>query len=113
MIPTSQTGVFIYTSLYALICAAIFLRVMLFDRKGGEYQALPAWMAWLLCVLSGSIPLRFLLGGIPVPDPGSFGLAVFLLLAVFKNSGSVHHLLPRRKPSPPIQARDIYQRFQP
>lgn len=113
MIPTSPTGVFIYTALYALICAAIFLRVMLFDRKGGEYRALPAWMAWLLCVLSGSVPLRFIFGGIPVPDPASFGLAVFLLFAVLRTSGSVHHLLPKRKQSPAPNARDIYRRYQP
>ncbi|MEB5667406.1 phage holin family protein [Aeromonas veronii] len=113
MIPTTPTGVFIYTALYALICAAIFLRVMLFDRKGGEYRALPAWMAWLLCVLSGSIPLRFLFGGIPVPDPAAFGLALFLLCAVINTRGSVHHLLPRGKPSSTDHARDIYRRYQP
>ncbi|MGE9755713.1 phage holin family protein [Bacillus inaquosorum] len=113
MIPTSPTGVFIYTALYALLCAAIFLRVMLFDRKGGEYRALPAWLAWVLCVLSGSIPLRFLFGSIPAPDPASFGLAVFLLCAVFKTRGSVYHLLPWCKPSAAHHARDIYRRFQP
>lgn len=112
MIPTSPTGVFIYTALYALICTAIFLRVMLFDRKGGEYRALPAWLAWGLCVLSGSIPLRFLFGSITAPDPASFGLALFLLCAVLKTRGSVYHLLPRRQPRR-SHATDIYRRYQP
>lgn len=112
MIPTSPTGVWVYTGLYALICLAIFLRVFLFDRQGGDYRAAPAWLAWLLCVASGSVPLRLLFGGLSVPDPATVVMATFLLCVLLKTRGSVHHLLPRSPRESP-GARELYRRFQP
>lgn len=94
-------GVTIYTGVYALICGAICLRVMLFERRGGDYRALPAWLAWGLCVASGSVPLRLVVGGLPVPDPASVALAAFLLCALIRSRGSVAKLLPRRPPARP------------
>lgn len=93
-------GVAIYTLSYALICAAIFLRVLLFERRGGEYRALPAWLAWGLCVASGSVPLRLIVGGLPVPDPANLVLAALLLCALQRSRGSVAKLLPQRRTAP-------------
>ena len=117
LIPTDPTYALIYTCFYALICTAIFLRVMLFNRRGGEYKALPAWLAWVLCVASGSVPLRLLVGGVPIPDLSSVVLAVFLFSALIKPRGSVFHLLPHRKSAAAatkaISTRDLCRRFQP
>lgn len=101
LLQDAPISVAIYTCVYTLICLAIFLRVILFDRRGGEYRALPAWLAWVLCVAAGSVPLRLLVGGLPVPDPSNVVLAVFLLCALLKSRGSVYHLLPRRRPRLP------------
>ncbi|MNT59318.1 hypothetical protein D3C72_1968180 [compost metagenome] len=100
LIQDAPIGVAIYTVCYALICVAIFLRVLLFERRGGDYRALPAWLAWGLCVASGSVPLRLVVGGLPVPDPSTVVLAAFLLCAVLRSSGSVQHLLPLRRATP-------------
>ena len=93
-------GMLIYTGAYALICAAICLRVLLFERRGGDYRALPAWLAWGVAVASGSVPLRLVVGGLPVPDPATVVLAAFLLCAVLRSRGSVQHLLPQRRGTP-------------
>lgn len=117
LIPTNPTYAMIYTCFYALICLAIFLRVMFFDRRGGEYRLLPAWLAWSICVATGSVPLRLLVGGVPIPDLSSVVLAIFLLCALLKTRGSVHHLLPHRQPSAAAtkasNARDLCRRYQP
>ena len=116
LLQDAPTDVAIYTCFYAMICIAIFLRVIMFDRQGGHYHALPAWLAWVLCVAAGSVPLRLLVGGVPVPDPSSVVLAVFLLCALIKTRGSVHHLLPRRQSSAHTKAttsRELCQRYQP
>ena len=49
------------TILYAMICAAIAIRLATFNRNGGDYRPIPALLAWLLTVAAGSVPLRALL----------------------------------------------------
>ena len=46
------------TILYAMICAAIAIRLATFNRNGGDYRPIPALLAWLLTVAAGSVPLR-------------------------------------------------------
>lgn len=67
MIPTNPTYAMIYTAIYALMCTAICLRVMFFDSRDSHYLALPAWLSWVICVASASVPIRFLFGTILVP----------------------------------------------
>ncbi|MGY3945609.1 phage holin family protein [Aeromonas tecta] len=105
------------TRIHAARIAGTFLLVMFFDRRGGEYKALPAWLAWLFCVASGSVPIRLLVGGVPIPDLSSVVLAAFLLCALFKTRGSVHHLLPYRRSSVTTNrtssTRDLCRKIQP
>lgn len=42
------------TILYAMIGAAIAMRIATFNRNGGDYRPLPAMLAWLLTVAAGS-----------------------------------------------------------
>ncbi|WP_421205994.1 phage holin family protein [Aeromonas sp. 601027] len=100
------------TILYALICAAIAIRLATFNRKGGDYRPLPALLAWLLTVAAGSVPLRMLLGAMPAPDPTAVLLAAVVLTALLGSRGSVMRLLPCRNPRP-NHAADIYRRYQP
>ena len=95
--------------LYALICTGIVLRVVSFDRQGGQYRALPAYLALLLCSAAGSVPLRLLFGLLPPPSLATVVLSAALLCALIKTRGSVYQLLPRRLPSP----LDIVRRPQP
>lgn len=100
------------TILYALICAAIAIRLVTFNRNGGDYRPLPALLAWVITVAAGSVPLRALLGVMPTPDPAAVLLAAVVLSALLGSRGSVMRLLPRRHPRP-SHAADTYRRFQP
>ncbi|QWL61750.1 phage holin family protein [Aeromonas jandaei] len=100
------------TIIYALICAAIAIRLVTFNRNGGDYRPLPAMLAWVITVAAGSVPLRALLGVMPAPDPAAVLLAAVVLTALLGSRGSVMRLLPRRHPRP-SHAADIYRRFQP
>ena len=97
MIPTNPTYAMIYTAIYALMCTAICLRVMFFDSRDSHYLALPAWLSWVICVASASVPIRFLFGTILVPDLASVIMTAFLLCAVWSDGGSIYHLLRSKK----------------
>lgn len=96
MIPTSPWGLLLYTGAYALICGAIFLRVLLAARQGGPHHRGCTLLARLICLAAGSVPLRLLVGGIAVPDPATVALAACLLCVLLKSRGSVQPLLPGR-----------------
>ncbi|KLV38651.1 hypothetical protein SH16_03421 [Aeromonas caviae] len=100
------------TILYAMICAAIALRIATFNRNGGDYRPLPAVLAWLLTFAAGSVPLRALLGTLPAPDPTAVLLAAVVLTALIGSRGSVMRLLPRRRQQP-TTASHLNGRFQP
>jgi hypothetical protein len=100
------------TILYTMICAAIAIRLATFNRNGGDYRPIPALLAWVITVAAGSVPLRALLGVLPVPDVAAVLLAAVVLTALIGSRGSVMRLLPRRQP-PTNNARDIYRRYQP
>ena len=100
------------TILYAMICAAIAIRLATFNRNGGDYRPIPALLAWVITVAAGSVPLRALLGVLPVPDVAAVLLAAVVLTALIGSRGSVMRLLPRRRQQP-TTARHLNGRFQP
>lgn len=100
------------TILYAMICAAIALRIATFNRNGGDYRPLPAALAWLLTFAAGSVPLRAMIGALPAPDPAAVLLASVVLTALIGSRGSVMRLLPRRRQQP-TTASHLNGRFQP
>ena len=100
------------TILYAMICAAIALRLATFNRNGGDYRPIPALLAWVITVAAGSVPLRALLGVLPAPAPAAVLLTAVLLTALIGSRGSVMRLLPRRRQQP-TTARHLNGRFQP
>lgn len=100
------------TILYAMICAAIALRLATFNRNGGDYRPLPAVLAWAITVAAGSVPLRALIGALPAPDPAAVMLASVVLTALIGSRGSVMRLLPRRRQQP-TTASHLNGRFQP
>ena len=100
------------TILYAMICAAIALRLATFNRNGGDYRPLPALLAWVITVAAGSVPLRAMLGVLPSPDPAAVLLAAVALTALLGSRGSVMRLMPRRRQQP-TTARHLNGRFQP
>ena len=100
------------TIFYAMICAAIALRLATFNRNGGDYRPIPALLAWVITMAAGSVPLRALLGVLPAPDPAAVLLAAVLLTALIGSRGSVMRLLPRRRQQP-TTASHLNGRFQP
>lgn len=100
------------TILYAMICAAIALRIATFNRNGGDYRPLPAVLAWAITVAAGSVPLRALIGALPAPDPAAVMLASVVLTTLIGSRGSVMRLLPRRRQQP-TTASHLNGRFQP
>lgn len=99
------------TLLYAIICSAIVLRVVTFDRQGGEHRLLPALLAWLIVVAAGAVPLRLLLGILSPPGLSAIILAALVLAVLIGSRGSVCRLLPRRHHNP--TASQLNERFLP
>lgn len=97
MIPADPTYALIYTAVYALMCTVLCLRVMFFDSRDSHYQMRPALLSWVLCVISASVPIRFIFGTILIPDLASFVMTAFLLCAVWSDGGSIYHLLRNKR----------------
>ena len=77
---------------YALLCGLICLRLLAFRRAEGQHRPRVAWLAYLLVVASGSVPLRRLCGQ-PVPvDISALVMALVLGLAVCTAHGNLADL---------------------
>lgn len=90
--------------LYALLCALVCGRLILFRRAGGLHRPRVAWLAYLLIVATGSVPLRLLFGQ-PVPlDVSGFLAVLILAAALFAARGNVADLFrpPKLRSEHPI-----------
>ncbi|MEW6166066.1 MAG: phage holin family protein [Pseudomonadota bacterium] len=80
------------TTLYAIVCAAICLRVVFFRRCGGSHRPLAALIAYVIAAASGTEALRACLGQIHDPGVAAIALQSVLLLALVASRGNVADL---------------------
>lgn len=73
----------------ALICGAIAFRILLFKRGGSQHRRWGGWLAYLLIVVSASIPIRTFYGHYTSADWSEVIINAILLAAVMKTRGNV------------------------
>jgi hypothetical protein len=81
------------TILYALLCAAIAVRLVTFRRGASNHRPLAACAAYALAVAAGVAPIRALFGLLPPVGLGTTVLVGVLCVAVYGVRGNVAHLL--------------------
>lgn len=73
-------------------CGLIALRLMFYTRNGAEHKPLISFMAYLIVVATGSVPIRALMGDYPVHDISEAVLNTVICIAVFAAHGNVSKL---------------------
>ncbi|UPY96276.1 phage holin family protein [Pectobacterium sp. 21LCBS03] len=73
----------------ALMCAAIALRVMTFQRNGARHRLWGNWVAYAVIVVTGWIAIKTLYGAHVSVEWYDIALRAFLLAAVIKTRGNV------------------------
>ncbi len=89
---------------YTGLCAMIALRLLAFRRAEGQHRPRVAWMAYLLVIAAGSVPLRQLFGQYVPLDVSSFVAVLVLDLAVCAAHGNLADLFraPKLRREHPI-----------
>ncbi|QNM96385.1 phage holin family protein [Chitinimonas koreensis] len=77
------------TCLYGLCCAVIALRLATFARGAGAHRPRAAWLAYLLTVAAGSVPIRLMLGQPVAVDLAGLLLHAALAAALLAVRGNV------------------------
>ncbi|WP_269503718.1 phage holin family protein [Burkholderia sp. IMCC1007] len=80
------------TYIYALLCAALALRLVTFRRGAGTHRPLASGLAYALAVIAGVEPIRAAFGMLPPVSPSSTVLVAVLCLAVYGVRGNVVEL---------------------
>ncbi|KVH68824.1 MULTISPECIES: phage holin family protein [Burkholderia] len=80
------------TYVYALLCAALALRLVTFRRGTGAHRPLASCLAYALAVAAGAAPIRAAFGTLPPASLGDTFLVAVLCLAVFGVRGNVVEL---------------------
>jgi len=73
----------------SVICGSIACRVLLFKRDGSQHRRWGGWLAYLLIVVSASIPIRTFYGHYTSADWSEVIINAILLAAVLKTRGNV------------------------
>ncbi|HDT5893015.1 TPA: phage holin family protein [Aeromonas hydrophila] len=97
---------------YSILCSLIALRLIAYRRDGSSYRVVQSVIAYVLIVAAGSVPLRAIMGALPVPDISTLILTAAVLAAVIGAKGNVSRFIPRRRQQP-TTASHINGRFQP
>ena len=75
--------------LNAIICAGIAIRVLLFQREGARHRWWGGWLAYLLIVVSASVPVRAIYGYHVSADWAEVIIKAVFLAALIKTRGNV------------------------
>ncbi|GKW21890.1 hypothetical protein PEC302107_36190 [Pectobacterium araliae] len=73
----------------ALMCSAIAIRVMTFQRKGATHRRWGNWVAYIVVVSTGWIAIKTIYGSHVSVEWYDIALRAFLLAAVIKTHGNV------------------------
>lgn len=83
----------ILLNLNAIICGAASIRLITFRRKHTGHNQRIAWLAWLLTIAMGSVPIRVLTGEYFYTDWTDVFINLLLCIMIFRSQGNVAHLL--------------------
>ncbi|HEC2557900.1 TPA: phage holin family protein [Raoultella ornithinolytica] len=73
----------------AIICAAIAIRVMTFQRNGARHRRWGNWVAYAVIVVHGWLAIKTVYGAHVSVEWYDIALRAFLLAAVLKTRGNV------------------------
>lgn len=77
----------IYINFFSCLLAVI--RLINYDRNGAKYKFIPSFIAWVLIILLGSIPLRILTNDYTHADPFEVGINITLCSLIILSRGNV------------------------
>ncbi|ENM6468889.1 phage holin family protein [Morganella morganii] len=77
----------VYTNFF--VCGLAAIRLMNYQRNGAQYKFFPSFMAWLLIVAFGSVPLRILTNDYSHADPSEVAINVAGFILVMLAGGNV------------------------
>lgn len=72
-----------------IICAGISFRVLFFRRGESRHRLWGGWVAWVLIVVSASVPIRTFYGDYISADWSEVVINTVMLAAVMKTRGNV------------------------
>jgi CHASE2 domain-containing sensor protein len=83
-----------WTLIAAAICAAIFTRIMAYQREGARYRAFVSFLAYVLAMSTGCFALSVSVAAVtgkPIPATSPFLLAVLavMLVLVYRAKGNI------------------------
>lgn len=84
------TLLLIYINFFA--CSLAALRLIAYRRNGAQYKFLSSFMAWMLIVVFGSIPLRILTDQYAQADPFEVAINVILCLQIIRSDGNINRI---------------------
>ncbi|KWI64084.1 hypothetical protein WT75_29750 [Burkholderia stagnalis] len=93
------------TYIYALLCAALALRLITFRRGAGAHRPLASCLAYALAVAAGAAPIRAAFGTLPPASLADTVMVGVLCLAVYGVRGNVVELFHRGDPRDSLIAR--------
>ncbi|WP_038635295.1 phage holin family protein [Yersinia rochesterensis] len=76
----------------AITCAVISARLILFQRDGSRHRWWGGWIAYLIIVVSASVPIRTFFGFYVSADWSEILLNITLCVAVIRTRGNVMQL---------------------
>ncbi|CNG43469.1 TPA: phage holin family protein [Yersinia enterocolitica] len=76
----------------SMSCGLIALRLMFYTSNGAVHKPLVSFIAYLIVVATGSVPIRALMGDYPVHDISETVLNTVLCIAVFAVRGNLAQL---------------------
>lgn len=77
----------IYINFFSCLLAVI--RLINYDRNGAKYKFIPSFIAWVLIILLGSIPLRILTNDYTHADPFEVGINLSLCVLILLSRGNI------------------------
>ena len=92
-----------------LVCAAVFLRLLTYQRNGSPHKPLYSWLAYFMVVASGGESIMSITGAETDVSLTQLALALCMAVAVFANKGNVSKCLSLK--SARGEAIDQCQRF--
>ncbi|EMH6405731.1 phage holin family protein [Providencia rettgeri] len=75
-----------------VVCSLAAIRLAAYRRNGAQYKFLSSFMAWMLIVVFGSIPLRILTDQYVQADPFEVAINVILCLQIIRSDGNINRI---------------------
>lgn len=75
-----------------VLCSLVVIRLCFFRKNGAMHRRWAAWLAYLLIVAYGSVPIRFWFDNYHNTHWASFALNAIICVAIYRAGGNVAKL---------------------